>query len=228
MSITQDGNSLIWDGTVTLTNATDITSGVATLMLTPRGGVGVLPALAAGPPGPPPVFDNVNVTTLTPGSQATGSVSLNVAGGPGVSSHYNLNLSIPQGEAGEVGMEGISDANDLDGTPGAATDQFIPAWNNATAKWKMKPQLCGDVFQAISFTAAAGSTSPQTLATVTVPAQPFDWTPAVSGMAVPTGTANTHVDLRVLMNNASTGQLVGRARVSPAPGMAHSPRSQSR
>lgn len=211
MSITQDGNSLVWDGTVTITNATDITSGVCTLMLTPAGGVGNLPVMAAGPSGPPPIFDNVNVTTLVAGSQASGSLSLNAAGGPGVASHYNLNLSIPRGEAG-AGMVGINDANDLDGTPGATTDQFAMIWQNSTSKWQMKAQLCGDTFQAISFTAAAGSTSPQTLASITVPAQKFNWRPSVSGMAVATGTANTHVDLRCLLNNSSSGQLVGKGK----------------
>lgn len=209
MSITQDGNSFVWDGTVSITNATDISSGVCTLMLTPKGGVGKLPVLAKGDPGPPPVFDNVNVTTLAAGSQGSGSVSLVSAGGAGIASHYNLNLSLPQGAKGESDSSTISTATDLKTSPSSSTDDYAIVWDNDDSKFDLKPQLCGAVYNAISFTAASGSTSPQILASVTVPAQKFDWTPTVSGQAIPLGTANTHIDLQCLLNNASSGQQVG-------------------
>ena len=100
MAITQNGNSFTWTGTVTVTNATDLTTGVATLVLTPSGGVGNLPFLAQGPSGLPPVFDNVNVSTLTSGAAATASWTTNSSGGAGTASHYTLNLGIPAGPAG--------------------------------------------------------------------------------------------------------------------------------
>ena len=101
MAITQNGNSFTWTGTVTVTNATDLTTGVATLVLTPSGGVGQLPVLAQGTPGLPPVLDSVSVTTLPAGSSASGSWTTNSSGGSGQSSHYTLNLSIPSGPAGQ-------------------------------------------------------------------------------------------------------------------------------
>ena len=100
MAITQNGNSFTWTGTVTVTNATDLTTGVATLVLTPSGGIGNLPFLAQGASGLPPVFDNVNVSTLTSGSAATASWTTNSSGGAGTASHYTLNLGIPAGPAG--------------------------------------------------------------------------------------------------------------------------------
>lgn len=100
MSITQDGNSFTWDGTVTVTNATDLTTGVATLVLTPSGGVGQLPVLAQGAPGLPPVIDSVVTTTLAAGSQATGSLTTVSSGGAGIASHYILNIGIPAGASG--------------------------------------------------------------------------------------------------------------------------------
>jgi hypothetical protein len=210
LTITQNGNSFTWTGTVTVTNATDITSGVATLMLTPNGGVGILPFLAAGPSGPPPVFDSVNVTTLAAGASATGSLTLVSSGGAGISNHYQLNLGIPQGIAGSTPPNTISGATDLEGgPPGSSTDQFQITWQNGDSKWKIKSQLCPGVYQATSFTAASGNTSPQTLATLSVPAQKFNWIPRVGGVCVPIGTINTHLDVRCLINNATSGQQVG-------------------
>lgn len=210
MSISIDGNTLTWDGTVTITNATDLSTGVATLMLTPAGGVGSLPALVAGTPGLPPVFDDVTVSTLTAGSNATASLTLVSAGGAGVASHYTLALGLPAGSDGVSGTFAISDATDLEGgPPSGTTDSYIIKWVNADSSWKIVGELCGDNANATVFTSASGNTSPQTLATVTIPAQPFDWRPNVSGFAVPTGTDNTHVDLVCRLNNATTGDQVG-------------------
>lgn len=210
MSLSIDGNTLIFDGTVTITNATDISTGVATLMLTPSGGVGSLPALATGGPGLPPVFDSVTATTLAAGSTATASITQVSPGGAGVASHYTLALGIPQGAAGTAGSFTISNATDLEGgPPSGTTDGYIMKWVNADNKWKIVAQLCGDTANATSFTSASGNASPQTLCTVNIPAQPFDWRPQVTGFAVPTGTANTNVDLICRLNNATTGDQVG-------------------
>jgi hypothetical protein len=185
-------------------------------MLTPNGGVGNLPVLAQGNPGLSPVFDSVNVSTLAAGAQATGSTTLVSTGGPGIASHYQLNLGIPVGANGANGTANISAATDLEGSsngtgnpPGATQDQYTIVWQNTDTKWKIKSQLCVGAYQATSFTAASGNTTPQTLATVSVPAQKFNWIPRVGGMAVTTGTSNTHLDLRCLINNAITGQQVG-------------------
>lgn len=207
MSITQDGNSFIWDGTVTVTNATDITTGVATLMLTPNGGVGNLPVLAAGEPGPPPLFDSVTATTLAAGSAATATITPVSTGGPGVSSHYTITLGIPVGDVGTQGPYTIVGATDFAGTP---TNGDTLVYDGSSGKWTAASQSSGNnVYSAQSFTAVSGNGSPVTLATLTIPAQSFNWLPTVSGSAMPSGTINTHVDLRCLLNNPTTGQQIG-------------------
>jgi hypothetical protein len=179
-------------------------------MLTPNGGVGQLPFLAAGPSGLPPILDSVNTSTLAPGASATGSLTTVSTGGAGIASHYILNLGIPAGAAGTAGTNTITGATDLEGgPPGSTTDQFTITWQNADSKWKIKSQLCVGVYQATAFTAASGNTSPQTLSTLNIPAQKFNWIPRVSGVAVPIGTPNTHLDLRCLINSATAGQQVG-------------------
>ena len=128
MAITQNGNSFTWTGTVTVTNATDLTTGVATLVLTPSGGVGQLPVLAQGTPGLPPVLDSVSVTTLPAGSSASGSWVTNSSGGAGQSSHYTLNLNIPQGPAGQS-LNSIQILT-INGSPTGGS--FTMSWGSTT------------------------------------------------------------------------------------------------
>ena len=207
MSITQNGNTLTWDGTVTITNATDITTGVATLMLTPLGGVGTLPVLAQGQPGLPPVIDSVSVTQVAFGTSLAAPVLTTVStGGPGVASHYTLAFQVNQGPPGTAGTFTLAGATDADIS--GPTDHQTLVFKATNNQWNNVGQLCGDTYQTTTFTAASGNTSPQTLGTITVPAQPFNWRPDCRGFAIPSGTANTHVDLQVLLNNQTTGQQV--------------------
>lgn len=211
MTITQNGSTLTWNGTVTLTNATNITTGVATLMLTPAGGVGNLPVLAQGLPGPPPVIDSVSVTQIASSATPTAPVlTLVSAGGPGVASHYTLSFQVNQGAAGSTGSFQIQSATDL--TAGSATVDYTLLVNTISpTTFKYAQQLVGDTYQCTSFTAASGNASPQILGSITVPSYNFNWRPRVTGMATPTGTANTHVDLICRLNNSSSGQQVGYA-----------------
>src|SRR5690242_5527930 len=117
MSLSIDGTSLIFDGTVTITNFSSPGNGIATLTLTPSGGVGALPALVAGDPGLPPTLTVGTVTTLAAGSSATASLTQTAAGGAGVASAYQLNLGIPAGAAGTNGTNGtLAGSSDLTGT----------------------------------------------------------------------------------------------------------------
>lgn len=207
MSITQNGNSFTWDGTVTVTNATDLTTGVATLMLTPAGGVGSLPALAQGLPGQPALFDSITVTTLSAGSQATGSITPVSSGSSGTNSHYAITLGIPQGATGTQGPYTIVGATDFAGTP---TNGSTLVYNGTTNKWTVASQSSGNnIYSAQSFTAVSGNSSPATLATINIPAQSFNWLPTVSGNATPSGTINTTVNLRCLLDNPTSGQQIG-------------------
>jgi len=206
MTIVQNGDTLQWDGTVTLTNATDISTGVATLMLTPTGGVGTLPALAQGFPGLPPVITMGTVSTVNFGNDATATLTKTSNGGPGVASAYTLDLSLPEGQQGPAGTMEISTASDI---TGGVVDQYILKYESSDGLWHIVGELCGDTYNAVTFTAASGNTTPQTLATLTIPGQPFDWRPDPRGFGVPSGTANTHVDLRCVLNNANSGDQVG-------------------
>src|SRR5690349_16466151 len=97
MSLTIDGNSLVFDGTLTVTNFTNPANGVCTLVLTPSGGVGSLPALLAGQPGQSPQLTVGTVTTLSAGAQATFSLTQTSPGGAGIATAYTVNVGIPQG-----------------------------------------------------------------------------------------------------------------------------------
>lgn len=213
MSITEDGNSFSWDGTVTVTNATDLNTGVATLILTPAGGIGTLPVLADGAPGPPPIFDSITPNYVAYGTTpSTPTLTLVSAGGSGVASHYTYVFDVVAGAPGDTGTMTIADATDLEGTLGSATDGYTVKWVNADSKFKVVAQLCGDTFNTRTFAAYTGNAGAVTFATLTVAAQPFNWRPTVSGMGIPSGTANTHVDLICRINDATTGDQVGYGR----------------
>lgn len=208
MSITVDGNSFSWDGTVTLTNTTDLNTGVAHLLLTPSGGIGSLPVLAQGDPGLPPVIDSVTVTQIA--ADATASPpkwTLVSPGGAGVASHYTLEIEVNRGATGSSGSFTLAGATDL--IAGSPNDQQIFKWSATDNAFRYASQLCGDTYSTQSFTSYSGNATIATLGTITVPAQQFNWRPRVSGQAIATGTSNTHVDLVCRMNNASAGDQVG-------------------
>lgn len=210
MTITQNGNSFTWTGTVTVTNGTDLSTGVAVLVLTPQGGVGNLPVLADGPPGLPPVLRNVTVNQIPYGQTIPAPSWTQVSpGGPGVASVYDLTMSVQAGQQGPTGTMTIGSATDLTGTATVGYTPIVSSLNGTTPTFKYAGQLCGDSVNATTFTAASGNAPNQVLATVNIAAQPFDWRPNVSGQAIPSGTANTHVDLICRLNNQTSGDQVG-------------------
>lgn len=208
MSLTVDGNNLVFDGTVTITNFTNPTNGVCTLTLTPSGGVGVLPALLAGQPGQSPIFDSVSASTLASGSSATATISQVSPGSAGVSSHYTLAFGIPQGPIGATGVTTIGGATDLSGTAAVGNIVYVNAIGSTTFAYTAMP--FGNVYNATSFTSASktGATS-AVLASISVPAQPAAWYPWVSGYCIVNGTVSTVVTLSALLNNSSTGNVLG-------------------
>lgn len=208
MSITVDGNSFSWDGTVTLTNSTDLSTGVAHLLLTPSGGVGSLPVLAQGDPGLPPVIDSVTVTQIEAGvTPSPPKWTLVSPGGAGVASHYTLEIEINRGATGPATSFTIAGATDL--ITGSPSDQQIIKWSATDGAFRYAAQLCGDTYSTQAFTSYSGNSTAATLATITVPAQQFNWRPRVAGSAIATGTVNTHVDLVCRMDNATAGDQVG-------------------
>lgn len=210
MTISVDGNSItIPNCTITIDNAFDPTTGVATITITPSGGLGTLPALLDGQSGPPPNLQIGTVSTLAAGSSATASLSLFAPGGPGQPSTYNLNLGIPQGANGNTGNFLIQSAQDLvNGVFGAIQNDWTMFWNSSTSKWNPAPVPVPVTYYATSINSTSGTgAGPRTLTTVTVPAQNYAWYPVCSSSCLIAGTANTQVNLQAYLGSTS-GTLV--------------------
>lgn len=211
MSVTIDGTSLVFDGTVTVTNFSNpAANGVCTLTLTPMGGVGSFPALAAGESGQPALITSLVVNTLSPGDSATGSLSLTSAGGAGTSSEYELTLGIPQGATGSSSAFALSDGTDLSGT--AAVGDIVTVASITPTEFAYTAFPFGDAFNATSGTDySVTGIARVTLRTISIPAQTFDYYPICFAECVVEGTANTVVYLEACLNS-STGNIVGRCK----------------
>jgi len=194
---------IVWTGQVNFTDSSDVaTTGVATLTLTPDIGVSNLPALVAGTSGLPPVLRNVTVNQVAAGTTPPASSwTLVTAGAAGTASTYDLTLYVNQGATGTSGSFTISTATDLVGVPASG---YALVYNNSLAKWVISPMLAGDFYAPATYSSYSGNATQATIAVVTVPAQPFDWRPDVSGYFNATGTANTKVEIGCYLYNPIT------------------------
>lgn len=208
MSISIDGNSLVFDGTVTITNFTDPTTGVVTLILSPNGGLGSIPALIQGEPGLPPIFDSVTVHQVNPGDTIpTSTFNLVTPGGAGTASHYTADIYVSKGDTGTTGAStNILAAPDVTGT---ATDKYILVYASSDSKMHFQAQKVGDLFIPSSISSTSGNSASRTLCSFTIPAQAFDYRPSAWGHCIVSGTVNTRVDLVARLNNATTGDQFG-------------------
>lgn len=211
MAISVDGNSItITNCTITVDNAFDQTTGVATITITPSGGLGTLPALLDGQPGLPPALQIGTVSTLSAGSSATATLIELSPGGPGAASTYQLNLGIPAGAAGSTGSFLIQNATDLvNGAFGAIQNDWTLFWNSVTGKFNPAPLAVPHTYYASSINSTSGTgAGPRTLTSVVVPAQNYDWVPQPLSSCVVNGTANTQVNLQAFVGTTA-GTLVG-------------------
>lgn len=208
MSITFDGNDMVWDGTVRFTNYSDPSTGVVTAIFTPAGGVGNLPALVAGAPGLSPIIDSVTTHQVDPSQPLPAStISVVSPGGPGVASHVTFDLYVYTGQAGAPGTNGtLVGCSDLTGTP---ADGYIIQFDGPTAKPKWVASRIGGFYIPSAISSTSGNGNPRTLCSMTIPAQPFDWRPLVMGYTIVSGTANTRVDLVCRINDPNTGDRCG-------------------
>lgn len=212
MSITINGSSLVWDGTVQITNFTNPNAGLVGLVLTPTGGVGTLPALVNGQPGLPPTLALGTVTTLTVGSSATATVTQTASGGPGTASAYTVGFGIPVGATGAAGTNStLAGCSDIGGSPAAAVGSVLAVSGTGPTAFSYMPFPWGFVANPSTITAIATSgQTTQTMCTVSVAAQSFDWIPVVSGYAIVAGTVNTVVQLQATMTaGLRTNDVVG-------------------
>jgi hypothetical protein len=215
--VTNPDGSITWTGNVTFTGATDpLSTGVATLTLTPSGGVSSLPALVTGDSGPSPTLRNINVTTLDPTTVPTptqaGSFTLVTPGSAGVAAVYDLNLSLLKGAQGDAGTNAtISAASDLVGT---LTNGYTLVYDTSTSKWTVAApkRIIGPyTVPGASWNAPySGTAARYALAAITIPAQPWDWRPDVFGRFYAVGsTTGVHIDAEVRVGDPATGDLVG-------------------
>lgn len=211
---TDDERFFIWQGEVRIPKTFDPTTKAAVIMLGPPGGIAQIPALVKGDPGLPasidtnisftslawddPTSDSASFTLLTPATDSTPAV-------------YRLNLALHEGSPGAAGSNTLLTATDLTGT---AVDGYVMAKTvvsgNNRVTWVA--QKVGDQYWPASISNTSGVDGQnRTLASVSIPAQPFDYRLRVFGQSIITGTANTRVDLLARLDNATSGDIIGRA-----------------
>ncbi|MDF3280930.1 hypothetical protein [Gordonia sp. N1V] len=202
------------------------TMNTAILTILPTGSYTTLPAAYNGTPGLPPVIDSVVVTEIGPtDTMPTPVMSLVDPGGPGEASHYILRLAVRDGAAGAAGtnskLSGCSDIENIS----ALADGFGLYWDAANSKWQVaapKKTFGPKTTPYTSFnTPYSGASGSYLVASLSVAAQPFAWTPRVDAQLLCGGTANTKVDLAVLMGDPSAGTQVayghGQYGIGPFP-----------
>lgn len=179
----------------------------------PDGGSGAFPAILQGDPGETPTLSTtVNLTALDYDDPDPDAASWTETA-PDV---YELDLTLHKGPPGEDG-DTVLDPTDF-GTPVAG--KMIVLNSGATDFEYITPKVGDRHFPASIANTPSGNTG-YTLCSVAVAAQDFDWRPVVSGQTLVTGTgADVRVDLIARLNNATSGNIVGRgfgvAGVGPA------------
>lgn len=186
----------------------DPTSNMFIAVGVPDGGVGFFDAIAQGDDGVTPVLESViNFATL-PHDDPTPAFASFTLTAPNT---YRLNLGLHEGDPGADNVV-VLDLNAY-GTPVYKKVLVV----NATADdLEYQTQLVGDWYNAATIANTPSGNTGYTLASIPVPAQDFDWRPHVEGQSIVTGTGtNVVVDLIARLDNATSGNEVGRAFGSP-------------
>lgn len=219
MPISIDGNSLVLTGcNITIPNAFAPVTGVATIIITPAGGIANIPALLAGVAGQPALIDSITTPEYAAGAALPAPTAVQVSpGSAGVASHYALTIPIHAGSQGPAGVFAMLAATDLLASP-PPTDKYMLSYSLSDLKMKFVPPKNGGVYTAVSIPATANTAaSPRVLMGLSIPSQLFDWWPVVNAQVVVTGSADTRVDLVARVGptigtpsgNATTGDQVG-------------------
>lgn len=211
MGLTVDGNNITFTGIdLTIVNGFDPNTGVAYLMLTSSGGWGSLPFMSTGESGLSPTlnFTTEEIEPDDPMPDPNPEVTLTSAGGPGERSIYDIKLYVRKGSQGVTGTFSILDADDINGS---ITDEYVIAKKTGSSQVYFVPQRVGDQYVPGSINSTSGNSTGRLLATVSVPAKPYDWRPRVFAQTVVSGTANTRVDLVARVGSETEGHQVGYA-----------------
>lgn len=211
---TEDEQYYIWTGDIKIAKQFDPTTKSAIILLGPEGGIAEIPALVKGDPGTPATLDaTINFTSLAYNDPTTPSASFSTLT-PGTSTTspvYRLNLSVREGIPGASGSSAVLTASDVVGT---ATDGYYLAKTTVNAVGRatwVAPKVGAQYWPATISNTSGTDGQNRTLASVSIPAQPFDYRVRVFGQCVVAGTANTRVDLLARLNDAIAGDVVGRA-----------------
>jgi hypothetical protein len=180
----------------------DPSSNMFIAVAAPTGGLGAFPALVKGDTGDKPTLNNINFTALEADDITPDSADF-VETSPG---NYDLDLALHKGPQGDPG-DTVVTPSDF-GTPIAGK---IPVVNAALTNFELKSQKVGDRFVPASIANAPSGNPTFTLASISVPAQDFDWRPDVSGQCLFTHTnSNVRVDLIARLNDQASGNIVAR------------------
>ncbi|WP_051047145.1 hypothetical protein [Nocardia asiatica] len=168
-----------------------------------------------GHQGPPNVLTGVAVTGAV-GTDADAELT-------GTSPNQVLTITVPRGATGPDGDPGVAgriqDASDVDTSTVALSDHMVLQWDSTLSKfvpaasptWRGPWTIGGNRFAAASNSADA----PRTIASMTVPAQPFAWRPYVIGrvpMQIHTQTVgDSRLDIEV-RSGAEDGPIVAYGR----------------
>lgn len=210
---TENEQYYVWTGDIRIPKTYDPASKSAVILLGPDGGIAEIPALVKGDPGQPATIDSaISFTALAWDDPTTDSASFSLLT-PGTESTppvYRLSLALHRGSPGESGTSSILEAEDVTGT---AVDGYLLAKTTVSGVDKATwiAQKVGDQYWPASFSNTSGVDGQnRTLASVQIPAQPFDYRIRVHAQCVIAGTANTRVDLVARLNDALAGDVVGR------------------
>lgn len=210
MGITVDGNNIVMTGTWTIVNGFDPSTGVVYLVGTPDGGTGGLPFGTQGESGLSPTL-NFTLEEVDPDDDLPDpnpDVTLTSEGAAGQRNVYDITLYVHKGAKGDSSTFELLSATDL---TGALTDEYVLAKKTGAGEVYFIPQRVGDQYIGTPVS-TSGATTGRTLASVSIPAQPFDWRPRVFATTTVSGTTNTRVNLYARVGNATDGHQVGFAK----------------
>lgn len=184
------------------------------LAVAPPGGIGNLPAIAQGDPGPAPTFRNVDLTELAADDPTPASATWTlVTPATGVAGPvYDLELSLHRGENGDEGTMTILDADDLDGDP---VDGYILQVKSLggtpeTFGVEMVALRVGNTYWPTTVNVLSNATGNNAIAQVTIPPHPFPTRFHCNGQTIidPDG-ADVQVDV-VARLGATDGVVIAR------------------
>lgn len=174
-------------------------------------GQGSFPAAVQGDPGDTPVIvPEVDLTVLehddpTPASSTWVETSPDT---------YQEQRTIHKGVPGDDGVM-VLDLEDY-GTPVAGKMLVV---NDTADNLEYITPKVGDKFWPASIVNTPSGQPGYTLCSVAIPGQQFDWRPIVEGQTVVTGTgADVRVDILARLNDATSGNIVGRGFGIPGAG----------